>query len=131
MPCLADWGGVNSLKRTINLYLHLWIIYAILIPIASYLRPEVYPGGWKDIIENAISWRCTYCAEQWFFFPYVLLMISSRWLFLLFDRIRFWGVFVVCAFIYVVTVASLKIIGEDVLSNNMLFYNVFLSLLLK
>lgn len=53
-------SSVSPWKRISNLYLHLWLIYLILLPLACFLKPEVYPGSLVVFIKNATSWHCSY-----------------------------------------------------------------------
>ena len=121
-------GGVNPLKRVVNLYVHLWVIYLIFVPLGSLVRPEMYPGSTWTFIKNATSWQCSYIGEQWFFLPYILLMLFSKWIFVLFDKMKSVWVLVISVVIYMGTVAALKYVGESTLGENMLLYNPFLAL---
>ena len=38
-------GGVKPCKRVSNLYVHLLLIYLLIVPIASYVKPDMYPGS--------------------------------------------------------------------------------------
>lgn len=120
-------GGVKPWRRISNLYIHLWLIYLLMVPLACYVRPDMYPGSMSTFIKNATSWQCTYIGEQWFFFPYIILMIASKWIFKIFDKLK---CFLLTGFIVVIwmgTVYTLKHFDGDTLSSNMLFYNVFLA----
>ena len=123
----SKWGGVKPLKRIVNLYVHLWLIYLIFVPLGSWVKPEFYPGSVASFIENATSWRCSYIGEQWFFFPYILLMLASKWIFKLFSRLRSYWVVIISIAVYALTVFVLKRYGEATLAGNMLFYNIFLA----
>lgn len=120
-------GEVKPWKRVSNLYIHLWIIYFLLLPLACWVRPEMYPGTVMTFIENATSWQCSYIGEQWFFLPYIILMIASKWIFQFFDKLKVVVVLVISIVIYGCTLIVLKTYGESVLSNNMLLYNPFLA----
>ena len=89
--------------------------------------PEMYPGTLVKFIENATSWHCSYIGEQWFFLPYILLMLLSKWIFQLFDHWKGIWVLAVCFVIYAITMFVTKRYGEDALGENMLFYNIFLT----
>lgn len=121
-------GGKKNIIRVLKLYLHLWIIYLIFVPIASYVKPELYPGGWVTFFKNATSWQCSYIGEQWFFLPYILLMLASQWLIPLFDKMKEWLVLGIGCIVYLGTAFVMKRYGESTLDNNMLFFNVFLAL---
>ena len=81
-------GSVKWWKRTKNLYFHLWIIYLIFLPIACIMKPDKYPGGLIDFVENMFSLRCSYNTEQWFLMPYLILLAISLPLFRLIDKLR-------------------------------------------
>lgn len=119
--------GNKPCKRASNLYLHLWLIYLLLLPLACIVKPDMYPGPLSTFIKNATSWQCSYIGEQWFFFPYLILMVSSSWIFRLFDKLNGFMVCIITFFIYAITIFSLKYYGENTLAGNMLFYNIFLS----
>lgn len=120
-------GGVNPCKRACSLYAHLWIIYLLLVPLASLVKPDVYPGSFVAFLKNATSWQCSYIGEQWFFLPYIILMISSKYIFKVLDKLKGPQALITSLGIYAITVFALKKYGETALSGNMLFYNFFLS----
>ena len=123
----GKWGGVNPWKRVVNLYIHLWIIYLIFVPLGSFIKPNLFPGSVGTFVKNATSWQCSYIGEQWFFLPYILLMLASKWIFALFDKMKSVWVFATSVIIYIGTVVTLKYFGEETLSKNMILYNPFLS----
>lgn len=120
-------GEVKPKKRVLNLYIHLWIIYFLLLPLAIYINPNLFPGNWEIFIKNITSWQCSYIGEQWFFLPYIILMVFSKWVFFLFDKINGKFIFAFTIIIYGGTLLVLKIFGESFLGQYMLFYNPFLS----
>lgn len=123
----SKMGGVKPRRRISNLYIHLWLIYLLLLPLACYIRPEFYPGSIMTFVYNATSWRCSYIGEQWFFLPYILLMVCSKWIFQLCENLKGYITISVGLIIYGATIYCLKKFGESALSFNMLFYNIFLS----
>lgn len=120
-------GGVKPCKRVSYLYFHLWIIYLLLLPLACYIKPASYPGSFSTLLYNATSWRCSYIGEQWFFLPYILLMVCSKWVFRLCDRLKGYITIGAGLIVYGATIYCLKKYGESGLSFNMLFYNIFLT----
>lgn len=120
-------GGESPWKRIVNLYVHLWLIYLIFVPLGSWVRPEMYPGSLVKFVENATSWQCSYIGEQWFLFPYILLMLASKWFFQLFSHLKSYWVVIISMAVYGLTVFALKRYGEATLAGNMLFYNIFLA----
>ena len=71
----------SPFKRILKLYLNFWVVCIFFIPLAIYLKPEFYPGGFKEIIKNFTGWHTTYNNEWWFLFPYVLLVLTSSGIF--------------------------------------------------
>ena len=120
-------GGVKPWRHVSNLYLHLWLIYILIVPLACYVKPEMYPGSLSIFLKNMTSWQCSYIGEQWFFLPYLLLMISSKWIFLFFDKLKWFWIVTLLVMIWMGTVFILKQFDSATLSKNMLFYNVFLA----
>lgn len=120
-------GGVKPWKRVSNLYIHLLLIYLLLVPLASYVKPEMYPGSMSVFLKNVTSWQCTYIGEQWFFLPYIILMIVSKWVFKFFDKLRCYWLIGVVVVIWMGTTYILKHFDSDTLASNMLFYNIFLA----
>ena len=55
-------------------------------------------------------------------------MISSKWIFLFFDKLKCFGLVVVLIVSWMGTVYILKHFDGEILSRNMLFYNVFLAI---
>lgn len=127
MQHLKKRGGVNHWKRTYYLYIHLWLIYLFILPIACYVRPDFYPGSFQMFVENAISWRSQYIGEQWFFLPYIILMLASVGVFKIYDKLKWYWVLGFLLGLWLTTIYTLKRCGIDNLSNNMLFYNLFLA----
>lgn len=91
MLYILNRGGVKPCKRVSNLYVHLLLIYLLIVPIASYVKPDMYPGSLSIFLKNVTSWQCSYIGEQWFFFPYIILMIASKWIFIIFDKLKWFS----------------------------------------
>ena len=72
---------------------HLQSLYKLLdriflfIPLACFIRPQNYPGNLTEFICNFIALDCSYNREWWFFLPYVLLVISSKHIFNILDKL--------------------------------------------
>ncbi len=84
------------------------------------------PGSAWTFLKNASSWQCSYIGEQWFFLPYILLMLASKWIFGLFDKMNSFWVLAFCVVIYMGTVVILKYFGVAALGKNMILFNPFL-----
>lgn len=104
----AQRGNIKVGKRILNLYLHLWIIYLIFVPIGSYVKPADYPGGLLCFIENATSWHVTYNGEQWFLFPYIIILLTSGLIFKVADKTKPALLLGVTMLIYVTYCVSIK-----------------------
>lgn len=77
-------GG--NFRRIIRLYIVYWTSILLFGGLGCLLRPDIYPGTLADIVENLTGWKTNYNFEAWFLFPYVLLALSSQWVFRLLDR---------------------------------------------
>ena len=110
-------GGVKPCKRVSNLYVHLLLIYILMVPIASYVRPDMYPGSLSVFLKNVTSWQCSY----------IILMIASKWIFVIFDKLKWFSLIGILVIVWMGTVYILKHFNGDTLSSNMLFYNIFLA----
>lgn len=77
-------GG--NFRRIIRLYIVYWTSILLFGGLGCLLRPDIYPGTLADIVGNLTGWKTNYNFEAWFLFPYVLLALSSRWVFRILDR---------------------------------------------
>ncbi len=77
-------GGV--FLRIIKLYKLYWLTLLVFLPIAHILFPSSYPGNWQRVIANVTAFRAEWNAEVWFLFPYILLVLSCKWIFALLDK---------------------------------------------
>lgn len=66
-------------KRCLNLYIRLWVIIAIFVPLGSYFNPEHYPNSMLELIENMMGISTYYNGAWWFLLPYIILAMSSRY----------------------------------------------------
>lgn len=74
-------GSVSPLQRILKLYLNLFVVAAIFVPLGIWIAPDKYPGTWLDFINSMTCWNPTYNYEWWFLFPYILLVLTSPWIF--------------------------------------------------
>ncbi len=74
------------LLRIIKLYKLYWLTLLVFLPIAHYLSPAVYPGGWLKSIASITAFRTYWNGEIWFLFPYMLLVLTCKWIFALIDK---------------------------------------------
>ena len=73
--------------RIFKLYKLYWLTLVVFLPLACWLRPEAYPGDWLKCLQNITAFRTGWNGEIWFLFPYILLVLTSRRLFALLDRV--------------------------------------------
>lgn len=74
-------GSSSPWKRILKLYLNFWTVFILFIGFASFMKPERYPGDFFQILKNFTGWHTTYNGEWWFLFPYILLVLTSRYIF--------------------------------------------------
>lgn len=78
----------SQAKRLLRLYLNYWLILLVFVTIESFVSPDRYPGSMATVIENFTGWNVdAYDHPAWFLLPYVLLSLSSPWVFKLMDRL--------------------------------------------
>ena len=70
-----------------KLYMSYWIVMAIFVGMGCFINPAQYPGDFWSIIGNITAVKTTWNYETWFLFPYVLLSMTSMWLFRMMDRL--------------------------------------------
>jgi uncharacterized membrane protein len=97
-------GKNNNIKRNIKLYIHYWITLIIFVSIGCYLKgSDIYPGNFQKILLNVTALKTTYNTSTWFLFPYMLLSLSSYYLFKVFDKLKPILVFLVLLVISLIT----------------------------
>lgn len=74
-------------RRILKLYISYWIVMAIFVGMGCFINPAQYPGDFWSIIGNITAVKTTWNYETWFLFPYVLLSMTSMWLFRIMDRL--------------------------------------------
>ena len=82
--------NIQPWKRIVKLYLNFWIVFAIFISLGAWLYPNRYPGSCTAFLNNVTGWHTTYNGEWWFLFPYVLLVLSAKWIFKVINRLDLW-----------------------------------------
>ena len=78
----------NPWKRVLKLYLNFWVVFALFISLAAWVRPDRYPGSWGAILQNFTGWHTTYNGEWWFLFPYILLVLTASFLFKWMSKVK-------------------------------------------
>lgn len=72
--------GLNiskQLKRISKIYVNYWIILAIYISLAAYVRPGYINTDLLHVICNVTAFYCTWNGEVWFLFPYTMLSLTA------------------------------------------------------
>lgn len=95
--------NIQPCKRIVKLYLNFWIVFAIFISLGAWLYPNRYPGSWTAFLNNVTGWHTTYNGEWWFLFPYVLLVLSAKWIFRVINRLDFVKLVLLVGAIFVVS----------------------------
>ena len=118
--------NLKAKKRVFFLYLNYWIMLFLMIPIGFFINPEAYPGSLSKFLLNFVAWDCTYNSTWWFLFPYILIIITARYLFHLLDRCGGVLVFVVTYMINLMTSFIISRYGDRYLYHNLVLYIPFL-----
>lgn len=77
------------LKRALKLYIPFWLVLLFFVgAVGSVFYPGQFSLSPQSIIANFSGWRWDYCHFTWFLLPYILMSLSSKWIFRIFDRIN-------------------------------------------
>lgn len=90
-------------KRILKLYLNFWIVFAIFIPLGSWLQPNHYPGSWTDFLNNITGWHTTYNDVWWFLFPYILITLSAKYIIRIINNESLLKIILVIGGIYIIS----------------------------
>lgn len=116
---------MRPLRRTLLLYLNFWIIFAVFIGLACWLKPSVYPGSFETLIINLTGWSATYNNHWWFLLPYIGLVFLSPLIFPLIRRYNALLVFLSSGLIFLASYSTIKF-NQDFLIHHYLLYNPLL-----
>lgn len=119
-------GDKNRWTRLWRLVKRYWLILAIFVTIGHFLVPQTYPGSFANIIKNLTAYETSYNGEHWFLFPYILLAVTSPWLFRICNRYNTIVVLGVSYFIYLATCYLIKFYGPTYLFTHMAPYHPIL-----
>lgn len=75
--------GLNAreqIRRVAKIYINYWIILAIYIALAAFVRPGFIKLDILHILANLTAFYCTWNGEVWFLFPYTLLSLSAAFI---------------------------------------------------
>lgn len=79
---------LKPLNRSLKLYQVYWVSLLVMVSIGYFIKPAIYPGSILKFLENATGWNTSYNAEAWFLFPYILLVLSAKWIFAWVSKMR-------------------------------------------
>ncbi len=68
---------MNNGRRVLKLLINYWIVFLIFIAIATFLRPDKYPGSLTTLLLNFTALHCSYNGTLWFLMPYIILILFS------------------------------------------------------
>lgn len=102
----------RNVRRVTLLYVRFWLVLFLFLPLASWLRPDDYPGSFVEFLYNFTGLNTTYNGEWWFLLPYALLAVSSGFLLDLRDCWGSWLVLFFSGTIYFGTYLLFKYSGD-------------------
>lgn len=77
-----DIYNKNNLTRILKLYINYWIIVLIFAVTLGYvLQKPGFPGNWFKFLLNFTALDNSYNSASWFFFTYILLVLTSSFWF--------------------------------------------------
>lgn len=116
--------GYNIINKIKKLYIHYWISLLIFVPVGAYvLGTSSYPGTWKHIVANVTAWDTnSWNGTIWFFFPYILLALSSKLLFKLMNNTNIWLFMGISLFLTFSAMFSISRFGATFFFSNHLLY---------
>lgn len=115
-------GRNNNLKRVAKLYLKYWLTLMIFVPIGLIMvGVDKYPGDIVIIFKNITAWQTTYNGTLWFIFPYMLLSFSSSFLFKIYDKSKWYIIFLVTSIIHLVCICIVSLYGDFLYVNQLAY----------
>ena len=80
--------------------------------------PGKYPGSISELLKNVFSVSASYCTEQWFLFPYLILYIFSKWICRFIQSHNSKLVLLLSSIIYALYLVIYKMVGVGFISNH-------------
>ena len=117
--------AMNNGKRILLLYLNYWLVLLCFVSLGSIVAPTLYPGSLENFLLNFFALSYSYNESWWFLAPYILLIVSSGFLFYAVERYPGWGVFGISYLIYMGTSYTISRFGNQYLYGH-LYYIPFL-----
>lgn len=69
--------GKKIIIKSLKLYVRLWLVYLMVLPVCCYLYPNIYPKSYSVLILNLLNIETSYNVSEWFLLPYIILIIVS------------------------------------------------------
>lgn len=109
LSCINQKGTLtprSQLRRLARLYFFYALTLLVFVGIGSVISPHKYPSTPLEAALNLIGWSSSYNAETWFLFPYALISLSSRYLFILKRKFGTWPT-LTCSFVLSISTSLL------------------------
>lgn len=124
-------GRSNNYIRVARLYIHYWIVMVLFVTVGYFIRGSyIYPGSLGKVLENITGWNTSYNGEMWFLFPYMMIAITSKWIFTIINRFKWYHVLAITGILYVITNVVVKFATDYIYSQRVVYmllqYIVFL-----
>lgn len=123
-------GKYDIISKLKKLYIHYWISLLIFVPLAFFVigNRAKYPGDIFTVLKNVTGWDTTYNDEIWFLFPYVMVLVTSKWIIKSIDKCNKWKFFTTVYFLFIISCYLISRYGAKFLFNNQLLYKPILYL---
>lgn len=116
-------GGILRIVKLYKLY---WLTLLVFVPIAHYINPEHYPGNWLTCLESITAFRTKWNGEIWFLFPYVLLVLSCKWIFAILNKIGCKMMLAVTYILYFISIYLVSRCYGSFFTNHYALYQIVL-----
>lgn len=115
-------GSKKNWQRVVLLYVNFWIVLVVFVSLGSLIKPAHYPGCISEMIQNFTAWNTSYNGEWWFLFPYMVIILFSKYLFAWLDRQKTVWVFVFLGTVYLFSIVLISKFGNKYLYHNQILY---------
>lgn len=114
-------GRGKTKQRVLLLYARFWIIFCVFIGIGVILFSPSYLKSPSVFIGNITGFDTTYNGEWWFLFPYIMLVITSKFIFRVVDRYNPLLIIGAVGAIFLSAYTMCKLNGEFLYSNHFVY----------
>ncbi len=80
MAKASEMNVRSTLRRLWRVYSRFWLVFALFIPLACWIKPEAYPNGYDTLLLNVLSLDVSYNEEWWFLLPWAILIATAKWI---------------------------------------------------